>query len=121
MRSYLPFAAALVIAGCAGSKSDTTTVPQPASRQSLTVTPVCTNFAYRAAQVMLARQSGQTIQQAISEDASRYPFVAGKLVTEMIMEAYNAPLDDTEEARLHRAQEFSTYYMVRCTKQQAMQ
>ncbi|OBY58559.1 hypothetical protein [Pseudomonas sp. AU12215] len=121
MRSHLLFVAVIVIAGCADSKSDTATALQPAPKETLIAGPACTSFAFRAGQIMLARQSGQSIQQTISDDASRYPFVAGKLVSDMIMEAYNAPVEESEEARLHRAQEFSMYYMTRCAKQQAMQ
>ncbi|MCP8467640.1 hypothetical protein NK553_27170 [Pseudomonas sp. ZM23] len=113
MRFYPVLIALLMISGPA-----TASVPDQGTAQPETqaVPRACINFGLRAGQVMAARQAGEPFQQIISEDARRYPSAASKAVADMLMQALNAPIEETDAARQQRVQEFATYYLSRCSQ-----
>lgn len=117
MRFYPVLIALFMISGCA-ERPATDPVPDRsiAQPEAQTAPSACINFGLRAGQVMAARQAGEPFQQIISEDARRYPSVASKAVADMLMQALNAPIEETDAARQQRVQEFATYYLSRCSQ-----
>jgi hypothetical protein len=87
------------------------------ARETRQISELCLLIGERAGEVMFARQAGTPLKQAITENARRQPHL-GKVGSDMMMMAYAAPIETSDEARTKRVKEFVSHYIVWCETQQ---